>query len=427
MDERLSCEVFPNSEQLTSDLEAWLRTADPAILQERFIHEVCPFLFHRTLSVLRSSLSPKEKHDLILALYQVFNAVLSTSLSPQMLAVQKKAFYDALSQKFKAKEAPDFQETKLPDLPPIAYGHIYRQPMILVPRNLTVGVKRKQEDFARKSRGPFNHLSPTFQAETISLRNSFSLNRSGSEPTLVSCDDIAGVLLGKDGKVKRFAVADGVGSSLAGGSVANNAVQASLLVQPCDKCGIGERFMKKLIFGVEAAIRGSFDRNQFLKRAMEYKGHDISRTLIDLKILKDYPASVGSTVLLTGLVDNEELHLALVGDCGFFVLDPNFRCIGSGMGRVIDGAPMQICVGRDGFNIITYRRIPFKKGSRAFAFSDGFLKGQKFLSIPELGMRASELLQGGLSSEEAARQLFLEVRNHNDGYSDDILLLEVEG
>lgn len=141
---------------------------------------------------------------------------------------------------------------------------------------------------------------------------------------LESSQDFGGVVSGEDGNVERFAVGDGVGGSCAPRSVAEIAVH-SALTSPLNG-PVDEVALKRIIQTAEDRVRKSLDVEALIGdvRAVCADLPGLMKGTIQMANLKRIrDGRAGETTLITGVKQDDDLHIAQLGDGGWAVLDAN--------------------------------------------------------------------------------------------------------
>ena len=159
-------------------------------------------------------------------------------------------------------------------------------------------------------------LGGTGMEVEFSSGSSFCVGRSPDIGTPFDhSQDFGGVIIGDDSKVKRFAVADGVGEALASRSVAELAVN-SALKSPI-RGSIGNEALKGVILGAETSVKDAFDRDAIM---VDIETRAANPMLKNAWLQKVAAGEIGSTTLISGVRHSDRLHIAQLGDGGWVVL-----------------------------------------------------------------------------------------------------------
>jgi hypothetical protein len=270
--------------------------------------------------------------------------------------------------------------------------------------------------------GPSRNQPPVFRSNSASLELFYGIkNHSGlkiectSGPSwamsrapklgrsLENSQDFGGVQLGEDGKVKKFAVADGVGSALASRSVAEIIVNAVLNSSNHEQDQPNKDRLIDAMLSVQKQAQNALNYNEFA-------------WLRDVQV-------IGSSTLIFGVKHGDKLHIAQLGDGGWAVITPT-EILEWG-GEFEDGkVPGQIAVGNDppmlDPNEIKHAEVSFPKGAICLVFTDGLLKSSEILKkepderVRCLAQKAQKLLREGKTRKEIVQILITEGKGLDD-------------
>lgn len=317
----------------------------------------------------------------------------------------------------------------------ISFSHepMSKQPsLVYSPDAVLKGIYRGTETIALPPRFIYGKRTGDTEKEEIertTCGDIWSLTRTGENG---HTDDQGGVTLDETGQIKGFAVADGVGQTLAPQFAARAAVAESL-----HQIESGE-FNSKFIKNVESALTEKYgaqkiraDIESATKNGMETEGSEnITRQEATRLLSKEKPELVASTTLIAGTVDREKglLKMALAGDGGFVVLtkDGNVK---AAEGYFFEtGAPPQIGIPVSDIDSLTIlnSNLSVKKGDIVLIFTDGLLKGQ-YKYPQSIASSVSKLIRqkqvGEQTLNEISNELIDKAKNNKGRWPDDGTLL----
>ena len=259
--------------------------------------------------------------------------------------------------------------------------------------------------------------------EIMTIKQKGIVMRIGKEG-LEKCSDMGGILVDAQTKrVKGFAVADGVGSTLAANSTAYNAVDAAISRMQSITGSPDEEKMVGLILEVERMLKQSLDGRKFWEDIEENFAEEVLDVVREQ--IEERPGYIGATTLMSGLIEDWVLHVAQLGDGGYFVVNKDgVKMIGGYFDeKTPPGQMTSNPIGKLRRDLISHNSVQVKEGDLVFGFSDGLLRGLH-RSVDALARRVIELLNDGISFQEIVGILVNEASNPIMGYWDDDVILE---
>lgn len=227
--------------------------------------------------------------------------------------------------------------------------------------------------------------------ERVQLTDGVLLRAGYSSNSLDVCQDRCGIVCDESGRVKHFALADGVGSCKFGGQAAQVAVDEALrlLSVPSLNASTQER-VDHFPENIQVMIAAAY--------AKRIRPHALGRLRALSLTEKDrgtFEAALdehgdGATTLIAGSIEGNTLHVACVADGGVIVLDQqgNVKAISNKTEAqfnfshqqidIVSGAAVRpATLDHEELSRASFQNtfsVELEEGDMVFAFSDGLLK-----------------------------------------------------
>lgn len=206
--------------------------------------------------------------------------------------------------------------------------------------------------------------------------------RAGSEG-LYSCQDFGGVLIGNRDMARAVAIGDGVGSCTGSQIVCYHVIEDAIRqAHKLHANGISADKAQKMLFnGIEG--RTTLTRKVIIDMLSEYANSSkpfsgFARTTMDIitgEGLGEKPNWAGATTALLGIIDEQHMYFARIGDGGILLIGDDGLKYSEGF-HAGSNAPDQIGIFEDWFlcGEVKYSSQPYSHGNIAAFFTDGCLK-----------------------------------------------------
>lgn len=252
------------------------------------------------------------------------------------------------------------------------------------------------------------------------------------------CQDRAALEYGNDGRLRAFAIGDGVSQGMASASVAEKLTQKVAVILAEARERIVGRLPKKgeivaMLDLVQNWLRAHTDPGAMADDFLRYTTMhpDFANHIVeDLRSGR----SVGSSTLLAGMIQSgeypgtremgEHVTLVTIGDGGYVVIGPYRRRDASVFGKFEPAgrAPDQVAPGKAqnlGPDAIHVQHVALRRGEVLLAVTDGIEKGV-WKTLEQFQGRAQELFEQGYTDpNRLVRQLLWEATQGSCVWADD--------